>query len=75
MGFTVIFEKDQGGGFVVSVPALPGCISQGDTREEAMKNIREAVAVYVQTLKAEGKPIPQEAASDYIELDELDYGT
>jgi predicted RNase H-like HicB family nuclease len=38
MRFTVVLEKEEDGGFVASVPALPGCVSQGDTRAEAMNN-------------------------------------
>ena len=43
MRYTVLLEPEEDGGCVVSVPALPGCISQGDTREEALANIREAI--------------------------------
>jgi predicted RNase H-like HicB family nuclease len=39
--YTVILERESGGGYVVSVPVLPGCVSEGDTREEALANIRE----------------------------------
>ena len=43
---SVLFEEEQDGGFSVSVPTLPGCFSQGDTFEEALKNIREAISLY-----------------------------
>jgi len=43
MKYTVILEKEADGGFVASVLMLPGCVSQGDTREEALANIREAI--------------------------------
>ena len=39
MGYTVVLEQEPDGGYVVSVPALPGCVSQGDTREDALKNV------------------------------------
>ena len=48
MRYTVLLEPQEDGGVIVSVPALPGCISQGDTREEALTNIREAIAAYVE---------------------------
>jgi antitoxin HicB len=58
MRYTVLLEPEEDGGFVVSVPALPGCISQGDTREEALANIREAIALYVEDCRETGDPVP-----------------
>ena len=43
MGYTVILEQEPDGGYVASVPVLPGCVSQGDTRDEALANTREAM--------------------------------
>ena len=43
MRYTVVLEQEEDGGYVVSVPALPGCVSQGDTRTEALNNVREAI--------------------------------
>ena len=43
MNFKIVLEKDEDGGYTVTVPSLPGCISQGDTKEEAMENIKEAI--------------------------------
>jgi antitoxin HicB len=54
MKFRVIIEQDEDGLFVVHCPALPGCISQGATREEAQANIKEAITGYVQSLKKHG---------------------
>ena len=54
MKYTVILEREPDGGFVVSVPVLPGCVSQGDTRDEAMANISEAVELYVEDCLAAG---------------------
>jgi predicted RNase H-like HicB family nuclease len=48
MKYTAILEREADGGFAVHVPALPGCVSQGDTREEAMANISEAVDLYLE---------------------------
>ncbi len=57
---TVILEKEQDGGFHAFVPALRGCHTQGDTQEEALANAQEAVAAYIDSLKAHGEPIPVE---------------
>lgn len=46
--FTVALEEDEDGGYTVWVPSLPGCISEGDTREEALANIREAIELYLE---------------------------
>ncbi len=48
MGYTVILEQEPDGEFVATVPALPGCVSQGATRQEVMANIREAIELYVE---------------------------
>jgi predicted RNase H-like HicB family nuclease len=48
MKYAVILERESDGGFVASVPVLPGCISQGDTKEEAMANIQEAIELYLE---------------------------
>ena len=48
MLWTVVLEQEADGGFVVIVPALPGCVSQGDSRDEAIENVREAIAVYIE---------------------------
>jgi predicted RNase H-like HicB family nuclease len=49
--YNAIFEKEQEGGFSVWIPALPGCTSQGETFEEAMDNIKEAITLYVEDQK------------------------
>lgn len=48
MKLTVVLEPQKEGGFTVYVPSLPGCISQGETREEAIKNIKEAIELYLE---------------------------
>jgi predicted RNase H-like HicB family nuclease len=57
MKYIVILECESDGGFVVSVPALPGRVSQGDTTEEAIANIKEAVDLYVEDCIATGDPV------------------
>jgi predicted RNase H-like HicB family nuclease len=54
----VIIEADESGGYVVSCPSLPGCYSQGETIDEALANIREAIELYIEVLEEDGKPIP-----------------
>lgn len=51
MKLTVILEPSEEGGFTVLVPALPGCISEGRTRDEAIKNIREAIELYLEPVE------------------------
>jgi predicted RNase H-like HicB family nuclease len=58
--FTVIFEREDEGGYHVFCPTLPGCHTQGETIEEGMANIREAIELYLETLVEDGLPIPKE---------------
>lgn len=50
MKLQVVLERSEDGGFTVSVPSLPGCISEGDTRDEALRNIREAIELYLEPI-------------------------
>jgi predicted RNase H-like HicB family nuclease len=56
--YTVILEREADGGYHAFCPALKGCHSQGDTLDEAVANIREAIEAYLESLKAEGEPPP-----------------
>ncbi|MEX0271999.1 type II toxin-antitoxin system HicB family antitoxin [Leptolyngbyaceae cyanobacterium UHCC 1019] len=56
----VLLYPGEDGYFVVEVPSLPGCISQGKTREEALANIEEAIALYMEVLSDRGEPIPED---------------
>lgn len=58
--YTVLMEKNEEGGYTVTVPSLPGCISEGADWNEALENIKEAIAGYVEVAKKLGKPIPVE---------------
>ncbi len=60
--FTAVFEKAKEGGFVVYVPALPGCVTQGETFEEAEKMAHDAIAGYLAVLKDMREEIPEESA-------------
>ena len=68
MRYTVILEQESDGGYVATVPALPGCVSQGNTRDEAIANIREAAELYIDDCAASGDPVPTEAGKEYVEL-------
>ena len=68
MKYTVILEREADGGFVASVPVLPGCVSQGDDRADALRNIREAVELYVEDCRASGDAVPEEDSLEYVEL-------
>jgi antitoxin HicB len=56
--FAVTLEKDEDGYYVASCPALPGCHSQGHTKEEAIANVSEAIRGYVASLRKHGEPVP-----------------
>ena len=58
--YTVIFEKEAEGGYHVFCPVLPGCHTQSETIEEGTKNIREAMELYIESLREDGLPIPEE---------------
>ena len=58
--FTVILEHEDDGGYHAFTPALKGCHTQGDTLEEAIDNMREAISLYLESLRAHGEPIPVE---------------
>ncbi len=59
----VLIYPGEDGYWVAECPSLPGCVSQGATREEAVSNIREAIEGYVQVLKEDGLPVPEEKFS------------
>ena len=58
--YTLLLGKNEEGGYTVSVPSLPGCITQGDAWEEAISHAKEAIEGYIETLKDLGKSIPVE---------------
>jgi antitoxin HicB len=61
--YSVYYEAAGEGGFIAIVPALPGCHTQGETLEEAERNIREAIELYLESLLAHGEPLPEERES------------
>jgi len=58
--YTVLLEKEQEGGYHAFCPKLKGCHSQGDTFEETIENITEAIELYIESLLADNQPIPTE---------------
>lgn len=68
MKYRVLIEHDEHGMYVAEVPALPGCISQGQTREEAIENVREAIAAYLESLEAHDNPIPPPITEELVEV-------
>ena len=64
--FEVVLQPEAEGGFSVSVPALPGCHTQGETREEALAMARDAIEGYLEVLADEGRPLPQPALIERI---------
>jgi len=60
--YTVLMEQNEDGGYTVTVPSLPGCISEGATWEEALANIEEAIAGYLEVARKLGRPIPVEVS-------------
>jgi predicted RNase H-like HicB family nuclease len=63
----VILYPGEDGYVVAEVPSLPGCISQGKTREEALANIQEAIALHIEVLQERGEPLPD----DQVEMVEV----
>ena len=59
--YRVLLTREPEGGFTVNVPALPGCVTFGENIEHALEMAREAIALYVETLQAEGDPVPDDS--------------
>ena len=68
MRYRVLIEQDEDGVYVAEVPTLPGCISQGKTRSEAIDNIKEAIAGYLESLQTHGEPVPPSITEEVVEV-------
>ncbi|SFJ09302.1 type II toxin-antitoxin system HicB family antitoxin [Planctomicrobium piriforme] len=68
MRYRVLIEPDEDGVFVAEVPALPGCVSQGQTRSEAIQNIKEAIEGYLESLQAHGEPVPPSISEEVVDI-------
>ncbi len=69
MKYRVLIEPDEDGVFVAEVPSLPGCISQGQTRTQALENIKEAIALYLESLDAHNEPVPPPVTEELVEVE------
>ena len=59
--YTILLTPDQtAGGYVVTVPAIPGCVTQGDSTDEAIEMAKDLIPLYLEALAARGEPIPEE---------------
>ncbi len=68
MKYRVLIEQDEDGAFVATCPSLPGCVSQGATRDDARRNIHEAITGYLKSLEEHGDPIPPGIQEEVIEV-------
>jgi len=68
MKYIVILQREGDGGYVTTVPALPGCVSQGGTRAEVPKNIEAAIELYLEDVRDAGEAIPVDVDREYVEV-------
>lgn len=68
MKYRIVIEEDENGMFATECPALPGCISQGKTRKEALANIKDAIKGYLESLKKHNEPIPPSVYEEMVEV-------
>lgn len=68
MKFRIIIEQDEDGVFVAQCPTLPGCVSQGKTRQEALSNINDAIHGYLVSLQKHKEPIPSSIEEEILEV-------
>jgi len=66
--YRIYIERDEDGMFTVTCPALPGCVSQGASREEAIANIREAIELYLESLREHGEAVPPGVDQELVEV-------
>ena len=69
MKFRVNIELDEDGQYIASCPTLPGCVTDGRTREEAMENMKDAMVGYLTSIIKSGDPIPAPISEDVIDVD------
>lgn len=68
MKFNVTIDRDEDGKWIVECPAIPGCVSQGDTREEALENIREAIELCLEVRAEKGLPLTVETRQVEVKI-------
>lgn len=68
MKYRVLIETDEDGVFVATVPSLPGCVADGRTRGEAIASVKDAIALYVESLEEHGDPVPPPITEELVEV-------
>jgi len=68
MKYRILIEQDEDGVFVAECPSLPGCISQGKTRKEAIENIQDAIKGYIESLRKHSEPVPPSIDEEIVEV-------
>jgi len=68
MKYRILIEQDEDKMFVAEVPSLPGCVSQGKTRTEAIENAKDAIQGYIESLKKHNEPIPPSISEEIVEI-------
>jgi len=68
MRYRVVLEQDEDGIYVAECPSLPGCVSQGNTREEALANIKDAMSGYLESLRIHNEPIPPSILEETVDI-------
>lgn len=66
--YRVLIEQDEDGMFVAQCPSLPGCVSQGKTRDEAIANVKDAISGYLESLRKHNEPIPPSIWEETVEV-------
>ncbi|MBI4582107.1 MAG: type II toxin-antitoxin system HicB family antitoxin [Planctomycetes bacterium] len=69
MTYTVLIRAGNESGYVATVPALPGCVSQGRTRRQALPNVKEAIEVYIEALVEDGLPVPMQIDLELVDVE------
>jgi predicted RNase H-like HicB family nuclease len=69
MTYTVVIRAGNEGGYVATVPALPGCVSQGQTRRQTLRHAKEAIEAYIEALLEDGLPVPTQTDSELVEIE------
>lgn len=68
MKWPIYLESAKEGGYIANVPAFPGCVAQGETKEEALVMAHDAIHGYLKSLKKHGEPIPKPGEIEYLEV-------
>ena len=69
MKYRILVEQDEDGKYVAECPTLPGCISEGETRQEAIISVKDAIEGYISSLKKHNEPIPPPIEEEVVEVD------